>query len=209
MPGRGISYRLPHTGGSYLRTCRNLRRSQLAAGPLLLPGHLRGTPTIHHTQPWRFGMHPATRSIEVHADRSRALQLADPDLRALHLSAGAPQSSISVSPPPTWATVQVTATADAPRDCRALDAAVARRHTSRLPFTGRPMPEPTVAEMAAAARIEGAHGREPGLDHPARIEPVSSPYGIPVPCCGPARWSGRTSGRRCAPLGQGGAIRSC
>ena len=39
-------------------------------------------PSIHNTQPWRFRLNPATRSIEVRADRRRVLPLADPDGRA-------------------------------------------------------------------------------------------------------------------------------
>ncbi|MBD0839714.1 Acg family FMN-binding oxidoreductase [Streptomyces sp. TRM68416] len=191
-------------------------------------------PSIHNTQPWRFGMAPATRSVEVRDDRSRALPLADPDRRALHLSAGAavfnlrvaaahlgwnPRVTLLPDPddPELLATVQLTAATEAPPDHRGLYAALLRRHTSRMPFTGRPVPEPTVAEMADAARAEGAHLYVPDILQTRRllqvtsaaelrnatdrartaesrawiVPPGSGPYGIPATLARPLDRSGR------------------
>ena len=44
-------------------------------------------PSAHNTQPWRFRVTDA--GIEVHADRSRALSVSDPDGRELVISCGA------------------------------------------------------------------------------------------------------------------------
>lgn len=41
--------------------------------------------------------------------------------------------------------------------------AVERRHTSRMPFTGRPVPDPIVNEMISSARTEGAHLEVPDI----------------------------------------------
>ena len=54
-------------------------------------------PSIHNTQPWRFGFDLGTRAVTVHADRSRALALADPHGRALCLSAGSAVLNLRVA----------------------------------------------------------------------------------------------------------------
>ncbi|MEV0170555.1 nitroreductase family protein [Streptomyces sp. NPDC050803] len=148
-------------------------------------------PSIHNTQPWRFRSEPATRCIEVRDDRSRVLPLADPHRRALYLSAGAAVFNLRVaaahlgrnprvrllpepSDPDLLATVELTATTGAPPEHRRLYPAVVQRHTSRVPFTGRPVPEPTVADMADAARTEGAHLHVPDILQTRRLLQVTS-----------------------------------
>ena len=44
-------------------------------------------PSVPNTQPWRFVA--VDDSINLYADRSRALPISDPDERALHISCGA------------------------------------------------------------------------------------------------------------------------
>src|SRR5690242_4716936 len=44
-------------------------------------------PSSHNTQPWRFALRED--SVEVYADRSRALRVVDPDGRELAISCGA------------------------------------------------------------------------------------------------------------------------
>lgn len=148
-------------------------------------------PSIHNTQPWRFGFRLGTRTVTVHADRSRPLALADPEGRALHLSAGSAVFNLRVAAahlgwqpvphllpdpydPDLLATVQLTVPAAAAPDLRTLYAAVARRHSSRMPFTGRPVPEQVVAEMVAAARAEGAHLYVPDILQTRRLLRVTS-----------------------------------
>ncbi|MEU9968483.1 Acg family FMN-binding oxidoreductase [Streptomyces malaysiensis] len=192
-------------------------------------------PSIHNTQPWRFGMRAATRSIEVRADDRRALPLADPERRAQHLSVGAAVFNLRVAvahlgwdpvvrllpdedEPDLLAAVRLTTPTGQLPDHRWLYPAVERRHTSRMPFTGRPVPEAVVAEMTAAARVEGARLHVPdfaatrlllGLtaaaearNHagPARTAEARAwitapgtnvPYGIPLTTLGPRDADGR------------------
>ncbi|SDE48409.1 Acg family FMN-binding oxidoreductase [Streptomyces griseoaurantiacus] len=193
-------------------------------------------PSIHNTQPWRFGMDAGTRVLHVRVDRERSLPHTDPRRRAQHLSVGAAVFNLRVAaahfgweplvgllPDPTdpdlLATVGLgVAAPDARPEYRQLYDAVARRHTSRLPFTGRPVPEHIVAEMAAAARAEGAHLDMPdfagtrrllGLTavaedrnaaDPARAAEArtwitapgaAAPYGIPLTSLGPRDVSSR------------------
>ena len=193
-------------------------------------------PSIHNTQPWRFRLDPYSRSIEARVDRGRPLPMADPELRARYLSVGAAVFNLRVAAvhlgwepvvrllpsdrdPDLLATVQLAGTApDAQLPLRELHEAVERRHTSRMQFTGRPVPDPVVAEMIGAARAEGAHLDVPGIPgtrrllrltqvaevrntaHPARAAEtrawITAPgtdasYGLPVTVLGPRDASGR------------------
>ena len=138
-------------------------------------------PSIHNTQPWRFGLDPDSRSILVHVDRGRRLPTTDPHLRAQYLSVGAAVFNIRVAAeslgwepvvrlrpapddPDLLATVQLTEpTAGRKPSLSELYGAVERRHTSRMPFTGRPVPDPIVNEMISSARAEGAHLEVPDI----------------------------------------------
>ncbi|BFO18553.1 hypothetical protein SHKM778_49410 [Streptomyces sp. KM77-8] len=131
-------------------------------------------PSIHNTQPWRFGLDPDSRSILVRVDRRRQLPTTDPQLRAQYLSVGAAVFNLRVAAehlgwhpvvrlcpagedPDVLATVRLTGAAlPGQPSLRALHAAIERRHTSRMPFTGRPVPDSIVGEMTASARAEGA-----------------------------------------------------
>ncbi|MGW7821586.1 Acg family FMN-binding oxidoreductase [Streptomyces puniciscabiei] len=185
-------------------------------------------PSIHNTQPWRFGLQAATRSIEVRADNRRTLPLADPERRAQHLSVGAAVFNLRVAvahlgwdpvvrllpdpgEPDLLVTVQLTTPAGGLPECRWLYPAVERRHTSRMPFTGRPVPEAVVGEMTEAARAEGARLYVPNFTetrlllgltaaaearnqaHPARtaesrawitVPGANTPFGIPLTALG-------------------------
>ncbi|MFE6287739.1 Acg family FMN-binding oxidoreductase [Streptomyces sp. NPDC057877] len=193
-------------------------------------------PSIHNTQPWRFTMDPVTGTLQVRLDRRRALPLADPMYRAQYLSVGAALLNLRVAvaqlglepvirllPDPRGdadllATVQLTpATGELP-DLRWLYPAIARRRTSRMPFTGRPVPEPVVMDLAAAARAEGARLYVPDIARTRRLlrltaeaetrnrafasrtaetrNWITAPgshlgYGIPVTALGPQDTAGR------------------
>ncbi|MFK4145390.1 Acg family FMN-binding oxidoreductase [Streptomyces sp. NPDC004065] len=198
-------------------------------------------PSIHNTQPWRFGLDAETRSVHVRADRERRLRLTDPHARAQHLSVGAAVFNLRVAAahlgwdpvvellpergdPELLATVRLcprTPDAEpsyAEPSYACLYDAVGRRHTSRMPFTGRPVPDHVVAEMVAAARTEGAHLDMPDIAgtrrllrltalaearntaHPGRraeargwvtAPRTSARYGIPVTSLGPLDPDGR------------------
>ncbi|MFD7406802.1 Acg family FMN-binding oxidoreductase [Streptomyces sp. NPDC059866] len=193
-------------------------------------------PSIHNPQPWRFGLHPDSRSIQVRIDRGRGLPITDPQPRAQYLSVGAAVFNIRVAAehlgwkptvrlrpsaddPDLLATVQLTATGtDGQPSLRDLYGAVERRRTSRMPFTGRPVPDSIVTGMISSARAEGAHLEVPGImaarrllrltaaaearnaGHPARTAEVrawitapgaDAAYGIPLTALGPQDASGR------------------
>ncbi|KOU77233.1 aromatic ring-opening dioxygenase LigA [Streptomyces sp. MMG1533] len=188
-------------------------------------------PSIHNTQPWRFHPAPDGHVLEIHSAPARTLPLADPVHRAQYLSVGAalfnlrlaavhqgwrPEVRLLPDPhrPGLLATVRLTgplAADDQPSD-PGLHEAIALRHSSRMPFTGRPVPEPIVAEMTAAAHAAGARLHVPDIAgtrrllrltataearnhaHPDRTAETlawinapgaNAPYGIPVTALGP------------------------
>ncbi|WPP33455.1 Acg family FMN-binding oxidoreductase [Streptomyces sp. CL7] len=194
-------------------------------------------PSIHNTQPWRFGLDVHHQVLEVRSAPQRTLPLTDPLHRAQYLSVGAavfnlrlaalhlgrrPEVRLLPDPcePGLLATVRLTGSVDAddqPAD-PGLYEAIARRHTSRMPFTGRPVPEPIVAEMTAAAHAAGARLHVPDIAGTRRLlRPTAaaearnhahrdrtaetltwitapgrdSSYGIPVTALGPPDAAGR------------------
>ncbi|MFF4884920.1 Acg family FMN-binding oxidoreductase [Streptomyces nigra] len=188
-------------------------------------------PSIHNTQPWRFRLDPHHQMLEVHSAPERTLPLTDPMHRAQYLSVGAavfnlrlaalhlgwrPEVRLLPDPhnPGLLATVRLTGPlgADEQPPDPGLYEAIARRHTSRMPFTGRPVPEPIVAEMTSAAHAAGARLHVPDIAgtrrllcltaaaearnhaHPDRTAETltwitapgrDAPYGIPVTALGP------------------------
>ncbi|MDL2076205.1 nitroreductase family protein [Streptomyces sp. GXMU-J15] len=188
-------------------------------------------PSIHNTQPWRFRLDPDTQVLQVRSAPERTLPLADPVHRAQYLSVGAavfnlrlaavhwgwrPEVRLLPDPndPGLLAAVRLAdpLRADERRSDPGLYEAIQRRHTSRMPFTGRPVPEPVLAEMTTAAHAAGARlhlpdyggtrrllrltaaAEERGQVHPDRAAETRSwitapgadtPYGIPVTALGP------------------------
>lgn len=190
-------------------------------------------PSIHNSQPWRFRMDPDSRTVEVRMQLHRSLRLADPVRRAQHLSVGAAVFNLRVAavhlgwepevrllPDPAdpllMATVRLSGDLRTSRS-HALYDAIARRHTSRMPFTGRPVPEPIVAELVEGARSEGGRlyvpdiiGTKQLLTLTAEAEdrsradagraeenlswlraPGAGPFGIPVTAVGARDAAGR------------------
>ncbi|GLV78416.1 hypothetical protein Shyhy02_64160 [Streptomyces hygroscopicus subsp. hygroscopicus] len=195
-------------------------------------------PSIHNTQPWRFRVNPDNHALEVRAVRERSLPMADPDGRAQHLSMGAAVFNLKAaalhlrhhpevrllpdpSEPDLIAVVRLAGPIgphDHPRRRLDLYDAIARRHTSRMPFTGRPVPDPVVTEMSEAARTEGARLCLPDIAGTRRLLHLTAvaearnhanssrtaearawitapgsdrPYGIPVTALGPQDAAGR------------------
>ena len=194
-------------------------------------------PSIHNTQPWRFRLDPDSQMLEVHSVPARTLPLADPMHRAQYLSVGAAVFNVRLAAvhhgwrpevrllpdlrqPGLLATVRLTVPLDADDQPPGPDLyeAIARRHTSRRPFTGRPVPEHIVTEMASAARAAEAYLHVPDIAgtrrllrltataearnhaHPDRTAETlawinapgsKAPYGIPVTALGPPDAAGR------------------
>jgi nitroreductase len=129
-------------------------------------------PSIHNSQPWRFRLRSPT-AIDVLADYTRAVAVIDPDRRELMISLGAAVLNLRVAMRAAGRlplavsfpdqdepalVARVTAGQFRPADdtIRALAAAIPHRHTNRRPFRDIEIPEQVLADLAAAARVEGA-----------------------------------------------------
>ena len=124
-------------------------------------------PSIHNTQPWRFRV--TGDLIEVHGDPDRMLWVADPLGRALHLSCGAALFNLRLAirmldaKPLVWplpdpdreptllASVQLELGRPATSHEREMSEAIHQRHTSRVPFSERPIPETVQIELEREA----------------------------------------------------------
>jgi nitroreductase len=129
-------------------------------------------PSVHNTQPWRFRLDPDTLTLEIRAAQDRGLRHADPSGRALHLSVGcalfnlklavahfgwAPVTRLLPRPdePELLAAVRLGGPARFSPAPELYDA-LWRRHSSRFPFSDRPLPTALRTELAEAAHAEGA-----------------------------------------------------
>lgn len=127
-------------------------------------------PSIHNTQPWSFRLDAESATFQVRAAPERGLRHTDPAGRALHLSVGAcllnlrvaithsgwsPVGRLLPSPedPGLLAVVRLAGSAARrPTGHRAdLYEAIWRRHSSRLPFSGRQLPPYLRNELGEAA----------------------------------------------------------
>jgi nitroreductase len=130
-------------------------------------------PSMHNTQPWRFRIEPASQTIGLRADPARMLRFGDPAGRALHIACGAALFNLRLAAamagrqpvfrllpdpgqPLLLATVRLAGWRQPQPDERELHEAITARHTNRSPYSGRPVPPGVLAELAEAARIEGA-----------------------------------------------------
>ncbi|MCX4781564.1 Acg family FMN-binding oxidoreductase [Streptomyces sp. NBC_01264] len=139
-------------------------------------------PSMHNAQPWKFLFRPASGSIELYGDPGRAMPLADPDHRALHLGCAAALFNLRVSA--AWAgrgaNVRVLPDRDDPwllaavdlkdpepkdRDLGALHPAIRRRHSSRFPFSEEEIPPALLDGLQAAALLEGCRLLVPDAWH--------------------------------------------
>ncbi|MFE9445239.1 Acg family FMN-binding oxidoreductase [Streptomyces sp. NPDC006602] len=150
-------------------------------------------PSIFNTQPWRFRLDPDTVTFEVRAAPERGLRHVDPVARALHLSVGASVFNLRVAvghfgwspvvrllPRPQdtgmLATVRLTGTHSSHPTWHRPDLypAIWRRHSSRFPFSGRPLQPHAHAELAEAAHTEGASLVFPDAAETARLLRVAA-----------------------------------
>ncbi|WP_460072816.1 Acg family FMN-binding oxidoreductase [Streptomyces sp. YKOK-I1] len=128
-------------------------------------------PSIHNTQPWRFRLDAESPTLRIHANTGRGLPHTDPAGRALLLSAGCAVFNLRVAithfgwepvtrllphpdRPDLLATVRLGGSARG--SFPGLYDAVWRRHSSRFPFSERPLPMAALAEFTEAAQAEGA-----------------------------------------------------
>jgi nitroreductase len=141
-----------------------LRRIISAAG---------AAPSIHNTQPWRFQV-SSDDVIEVHGDPDRMLWVADPRGRALHLSCGAALFNMRLAirmsggkaliwplpnprgEPTLLASVQLSEGRPASLAEHEMFDAISMRHTSRDPFSERPVPESVLIDLEQQAGFEYA-----------------------------------------------------
>ena len=192
-------------------------------------------PSIHNTQPWHFHADEVTRTIEVRADLRRSLPITDPSGRALHLSVGAAVFNLRVAAahlgwdpvlhllpragdPGLLATVRLAGPPRTPPSPGPdLYESIGLRHSSRLPFTDRPVPGIVLDELVEAARTQGAGLTRPGAAESARLFALTAdaelrrtmtparlaetrswltdsnegPFGIPYDALGPGDAGGR------------------
>lgn len=127
-------------------------------------------PSLHNSQPWRFGLR--ADAIELYADPERRLQVADPSGRELRISCGAALYNLRlgllglgirplVSVLPTddddlIAVVRHGGIKALTPEMRSLREAIFRRRTNRRPFTDAAVPAPARHAMSRAAVDEGA-----------------------------------------------------
>jgi Nitroreductase family len=127
-------------------------------------------PSSHNTQPWLFDV--GNRSIDLIADRQRALPVNDPDDRELTISCGCALLNLRVAAASAGYSAQITTFAEpddadllarihlAPADWVQPDAALHRaigiRRTIRERFRQEPVEATAVDKLVAAAAQEGA-----------------------------------------------------
>ncbi|MFG3292928.1 Acg family FMN-binding oxidoreductase [Streptomyces sp. NPDC048179] len=139
-------------------------------------------PSLHNAQPWRFRHLAADGALRLYADLSRALPRTDPDTRGLHLGCGAALFNLRVAAaaagrtpvvrllpdpadPTLLAEVALEATEPPDQALAALYPTLHRRHSSRHPFSERPIPADLQDRMCEAAGTEGAQLVFPGTWH--------------------------------------------
>lgn len=128
-------------------------------------------PSGHNTQPWLFRVREGT--CELHADRTRALAVVDPEDRELTISCGAalfhlltalrhfgdaPRAELLPEPgqPDLLARIDLVGGRGATDEDRLLFRAIAGRRTVRAPFEDRPLAAALLAALREAATAEGA-----------------------------------------------------
>jgi nitroreductase len=169
-------------------------------------------PSMHNTQPWRFAVRRASQEIDLYADPARTLRHSDPHGRAVHIACGAALFNLRLAimmagrdpvvrllPDPGEPLLLATARLARPyrpgEADRELHAAIAARRTNRRPFSSRPVPPGIVAELMAAASLEGAALRLPGCEETRRLLELAAAaerdlFADPGYCAELTQWAG-------------------
>ncbi|MFE6687479.1 Acg family FMN-binding oxidoreductase [Streptomyces sp. NPDC057743] len=131
-------------------------------------------PSMHNAQPWRLEYSRSSRTMRLFADLDRAMPLADPTTRGLHLGCGAAllnlrtaaahaglRTDTTLLPDPHTPTLLASLRFDEPHEplgmgLPELHHALRTRHTSRAPFSERRVPAGLRATLSGAAAGEGA-----------------------------------------------------
>ncbi|MCI4042711.1 nitroreductase family protein [Streptomyces sp. TRM75563] len=157
-------------------------QQQLTAVVTSLVEDAVAAPSMHNAQPWRFVHHAGSGLLSLYGDPQRTLPVGDPDRRGLHLGCGAALLNLRVSaalhgwtadaellPDPSdhlrLADVRLTESGTTDTVLADLHPAIARRHTSRFPFSDEPIPPELFDELCAAALLEGCRLIVPGTWH--------------------------------------------
>ena len=128
-------------------------------------------PSNHNSQPWLFKV--VGETLELHADRTRALPVVDPEDRELVMSCGAAlfnlrmgfrhfgyEAPVRILPDPRNPDLlaHITFGGEKPPtpDEESLFNAIVKRRTNRTPFEDRKVPEKLLADLQQAAKMEGA-----------------------------------------------------
>jgi hypothetical protein len=128
-------------------------------------------PSSHNTQPWMFRVH--SNVLELFADLSRALPVADPQNRELIMSCGAALKNLIIAidyfgyayrleicPDPDHPTflarVRLGFKTETFTEEILMFHAIQKRHTNRLPFREEPIPESLLATLQTVTQQEGA-----------------------------------------------------
>jgi nitroreductase len=151
---------------------RTFSPSRNGAGPAELLGRAARrairAPSIHNTQPWHFVVRGD--ALEIHADRTRQLNVLDPRGRQLMISCGCALYNARVAiaaagyepivarfPDPDRPDIVAEVRIGAPRkwpESHSLESAIDDRRTNRRTFVGDAVPAWVVNELELAARAE-------------------------------------------------------
>jgi nitroreductase len=169
-------------------------------------------PSIHNTQPWRWRL--AADTLDLYAERSRMLEVTDPDTRLATLSCGAAlhharvglaaqgwHATVARIPNPAEPThlAQLRVDGPVPVDPQAVHhvQTIRLRHTDRRPVTGTPVRRDDLQAITASTETEGTwlHILRPNqlfdlaaaADYAQRTEAAESPWQVELAC-----WTGGT-----------------
>lgn len=130
-------------------------------------------PSTHNTQPWIFGIEDDPAAVTLHADTTRALEIADPSGRELFISCGTLLHHLRValaargracrverlpdpSEPTFVARVTIGDAIAVTEGARSLEAAIHERHTDNGVFERGELDESMLNAVAKAVDAEGA-----------------------------------------------------